>query len=416
MMKHATRRRELPPTAGLPLYYRDCWPAKKVNLAQGLADWLSIPLPTLTCSGTAAFIIALRTLLSMISGRNKVIVPAYTCPLVALAAFYCPRLQIVPCDLKPNSLDFDENMLEELCDESTLAVVVTHLAGRVADVDSAKHYADAVGAKVIEDAAQSMGATHAGHSVGLTGDIGFFSMALGKGLTTAEGGVLFSRDPTLHLAMAKRSRKDLPLNLLWETRRTLELLSYAWFYHPKHLYSVYGKPLSKALAKGDKIGAVGDNFTIHDIPLHSLGNYRQRVGAMSLKRLPAYQQQVRLTSLQRVEMLNTIPGVQVLTDNHENDQGVWPFLMVIMPTEQARDVVLEQLWTAGLGVTRLFIHTLAEYSAIGQISILETQTPNAIDFAHRTFSITTSHWLSDDEFKAIYKVVRQAASRTPATT
>ncbi|MFP3408951.1 DegT/DnrJ/EryC1/StrS family aminotransferase, partial [Pseudomonas sp. SIMBA_065] len=86
------------------------------------------------------------------------------------------------------------------------------------------------GAAVIEDAAQAMGALDDGQSVGLKGDVGFFSMALGKGLTTAEGGVLFSRDPVLHQALHRQSRQDLPFSLRWELQRSAELWGYALLY------------------------------------------------------------------------------------------------------------------------------------------------------------------------------------------
>ena len=116
--------KEIPPTAGLPLRGRDLL-SLSGDLAQSLARQFSIPLPALPCSGTAALIIALRVLQQRMPGRTRLIVPAYTCPLVALAAHYCPPLRVVPCDLQPASIDLDEQHLKQLCDDSTLAVVVT---------------------------------------------------------------------------------------------------------------------------------------------------------------------------------------------------------------------------------------------------------------------------------------------------
>lgn len=70
------------------------------------------------------------------------------------------------------------------------------------------------GAAVIEDAAQGLGAFFGGRSVGLSGDIGFFSLAVGKGLTTYEGGVLFSRDPDLHAELQGTASRVLRPGLL----------------------------------------------------------------------------------------------------------------------------------------------------------------------------------------------------------
>lgn len=404
-----TRRWEIPPTAGLPLRWRDLLNLSG-DLAPALARQFSLPLPALTCSGTAALIIALRVLQQRMPGRTRLIVPAYTCPLVALAAHYCPPLRVVPCDLQPDSIDLDEHQLAQLCDESTLAVVVTHLAGRVADVDAAKRIAGAVGAAIIEDAAQAMGALDDGRSIGLKGDVGFFSMALGKGLTTAEGGVLFSRDPVLHQALHRHCRQDLPFNLRWELQRSAELWGYALLYQPRGLHYVYGNALRKALANGDEVAAVGDDFSVYDIPLHRLGGYRQKVGAAALARLPDHLQQGRARALRRAARLNTLPGVTVIMDR-PGQQGTWPFLMVVMPSADARDAAMARLWTSGLGVTRLFIHTLPGYAEVLPLLQPGGDITRAQAFAARTLSISNSHWLSDALFEQIVDQLKVIVAR-----
>ncbi|AYF51516.1 nucleotide sugar aminotransferase [Pseudomonas fluorescens] len=404
-----TRRWEIPPTAGLPLRWRDLLNLSG-DLAPALARQFSLPLPALTCSGTAALIIALRVLQQRMPGRTRLIVPAYTCPLVALAAHYCPPLRVVPCDLQPDSIDLDERQLAQLCDESTLAVVVTHLAGRVADVDAAKRIASAVGAAIIEDAAQAMGALDDGRSVGLKGDVGFFSMALGKGLTTTEGGVLFSRDPVLHQALHRHCRQDLPFSLRWELQRSAELWGYALLYQPRGLHYVYGNALRKALANGDEVAAVGDDFSVYDIPLHRLGGYRQKVGAAALARLPDHLQQGRVRALRRAARLNALPGVTVIMDR-PGQQGTWPFLMVVMPSADARDAAMARLWTSGLGVTRLFIQTLPGYAEVLPLLQPGGDITRAQAFAARTLSISNSHWLSDALFEQIVDQLKVIVAR-----
>jgi len=94
-MTPVVSQREIPPTAGLPLRWQDLFNLSG-NLARDLAQQLDIPLPALPCSGTAALIMALRVLQQRSPGRTELIVPAYTCPLVALAAHHCPPLRVVP--------------------------------------------------------------------------------------------------------------------------------------------------------------------------------------------------------------------------------------------------------------------------------------------------------------------------------
>ena len=94
----AAPRTELPPTAGLPLHWRDFVPTAAPSLARSLARVLELDddAATLTCSGTAALVLALNAL-KRVSARREVIVPAYTCPLLAIAVAHC-GLALRVCD------------------------------------------------------------------------------------------------------------------------------------------------------------------------------------------------------------------------------------------------------------------------------------------------------------------------------
>ncbi len=144
-----------------------------------------------------------------------------------------------------------------------------------------------VGAYVIEDAAQALGARHRGVSVGLAGDVGFFSLAAGKGLSIYEGGLLLARDAQLRERLAHTAERSVPRSLRWEWKRSIELLGYAALYRPRGLRLAYGDPLRRALRRGDPVAAVGDDFPL-TIPLHRVGRWRQAVGAHAAARLPAF--------------------------------------------------------------------------------------------------------------------------------
>ena len=234
---------EVAPTAGLPPRWRDLLTAGG-DLALPAARLLGVPAVQATCSGTAGLVITLTTL-QRLSGRRVVIAPAYTCPLVALAVAHC-GLELRLCDFAAGSIDFDPTQLARLCDERTLAVIPTHLGGRVADVDTALACARAVGAFVIEDAAQALGARVGERSVGLRGDAGFFSLAVGKGLTTYEGGLLVARDEALRAAFLAAARELTPFRCGWELRRSLELVGYHALYRPAGLGLAYGRPQRRA--------------------------------------------------------------------------------------------------------------------------------------------------------------------------
>jgi perosamine synthetase len=395
--------RELPPTAGLPLRLNDLWPGR-APFAERVAAWLGVPHLQLECSGTAAMVVALQAMHRLRPQRDEVVVPAWTCPLVALAihrAGLKPRL----CDLAVNHFDMDIAQLATLANARTLAIVPTHLAGRVADVNASLDIAHRVGAYVLEDAAQALGAQQEGRSVGLLGDAGFFSLAVGKGLTVFEGGLLLTRDVVLHDAFAASHDAVIKPDARMDWQRALELIGYTLAYRPSLLPLAYGRPLRKALAAGDPVAAVGDDFG-PGIPLHTVSAWRQAVGARALDRLPAFLDTTRKQALPRVSRLHRIPGVTVF-DDAPGQRGTWPFLLLTLPSQTQRDKALQTLWAAGLGVSRLFIHALPDYAYLRDI-VADAPLPNARDFAARSLTITNSPWLDEGTFESICSVLEQA--------
>jgi dTDP-4-amino-4,6-dideoxygalactose transaminase len=377
------------------LTWRDLLPTG-ASLEQGLADFLHVPAVQIECSGTAAQIVTLTALKAQ-SPRRKVILPAYTCPLVALAVLHC-GLEPVLCDLQPDHFDLDHDQLADLCAENTLAIVPTHLGGRVADLAPVLEIARKHGAYVIEDAAQSLGANWQGQPVGMVGDAGFYSLAVGKGLTTYEGGVLLTHAATLRQQLQTTAAEIAPFKWSRELRRSLELLGYAALYQPWGLPLAYGLPLRRALNQGKLIEAVGDDFS-DDLPLHGVGRWRKTVGANALKRLPGFFATLRQQAEQRLKRLAAIPGVKVMVDT-PGGQGTWPFFMVLMPCQSARDAALSKLWNSGLGVSRLYIHALSDYPYLAE-RLGQMEIPNARNFAARMMTISNSLWLDNESFELV---------------
>ena len=390
---------EIPPTAGLPLQWGDFHGAPSLEL--GLATFIGTPEVQIECSGTAALIIALETL-KLRSTRRTIVIPAYTCPLVPLAIKRC-GLHVQLCDIQANRFDFDEDSLNRTVDSDTLAIVPTHLAGSACALDSTLHIAKRAGAFIIEDAAQSLGTTHRADSVGMRGDIGFFSLAAGKGLTLYEGGILIARDAEMRAALRETSRNLVPRQIGMEVLRLIELMGYRMLYNPIGLRFTYGANLRRWLARGQPARAVGDVFA-DEIPLHRVSALRKNIGTRALARLRAAIVRNVLRAHSRVAALESIPGLTVIHDLPES-RGTWPFLMVLFELEHRCAAALAELWTAGLGVSKLFVHELQGYDYLKK-SLPEQATPNARAFAARHLTITNSPWLCDADFGRILDVLR----------
>src|SRR5690242_15745407 len=110
--------REIPPTAGLPLELWDLIPrSRDTKLAAGLASFIGVPWVQLECSGTAAFVVVFSYLKSQrkLSAHQQpvVVLPAYTCPLVAIAAAQA-GLKVELCPSVNDGYDFDLEYLETI--------------------------------------------------------------------------------------------------------------------------------------------------------------------------------------------------------------------------------------------------------------------------------------------------------------
>ncbi len=403
---------EAPPSAGLPTRLADLvvWPSR--NLTAHSARFLGVDDAISACSGTACLVIALHTLMQ-ISQRRVVIVPAFTCPLVALAVAHC-GLELKICDLAHERMDFDDAMLLGLVDDSCLAIIATHLAGRVLNLAPILAIAHAAGAHVLEDTATAFGAKIAGETVGLQGSFGFFSFAVGKGLSTFEGGLLISKNPAL-LSRAKAwALKNIPLRAGLEMLRAVQLLGLHLCYRPSLLPLCYRWPRLQATRRGDMLSALDDRFA-GPIPLHTLGAWRQAVGSKAMRRLQAHQLDCERQAQTRIAQLQRWPGLKVMQDA-PGACGVWPLLWLILPSESVCSVIFTELWLLPLGVSRLYAQALPDYPLLDHgvncdgITHPEPKTvhaavPNARQIAARSLTISNSLWLSDAHFERILAVL-----------
>ncbi|NQT52775.1 DegT/DnrJ/EryC1/StrS family aminotransferase, partial [bacterium] len=145
-------------------------------------------------SGTAALIVALAGL--EVEPEDEVILPAFTflaCPCAVVVHGAVPVIAEVN-----ESFTLDPEDLERRITPRTKAIMVVHTLGVAADMDRITAVARRHGVKVIEDCAQSCGATYRGRQIGSIGEAGAFSLQLNKIITTGDGGVVTTSDPAIY--------------------------------------------------------------------------------------------------------------------------------------------------------------------------------------------------------------------------
>jgi len=144
-------------------------------------------------SGLDALVLALRYF--EFPAGSEVIVPSNTY-IATILAIYHNGLVPVLVEPDPYTYNLDPLKIGEMITPLTKAILVVHLYGKSCDMDPIMTIADNHGLKVIEDCAQSHGATYKGKMTGTFGDFGAFSFYPTKNLgALGDGGALFSADP-----------------------------------------------------------------------------------------------------------------------------------------------------------------------------------------------------------------------------
>lgn len=178
-LKYIGEARQRSALAGDGLFTKQCqgWLETHVGAEKAL----------LTHSCTAA--IEMAALLIDIQPGDEVIMPSYT--FVSTANAFVLRGGVpVFVDIRPDTLNIDEQKIEAAITERTRAIVPVHYAGVACEMDTIMDVAQRHSLSVIEDAAQGVMARYKGAPLGGIGDLGAFSFHETKNITSGEGGAL----------------------------------------------------------------------------------------------------------------------------------------------------------------------------------------------------------------------------------
>jgi len=157
----------------------------------------------LTTSCTHA--LEMAAILADIQPGDEVIMPSYT--FVSTAnAFVLRGAKIVFVDIRSDTMNIDENLIEAAITDKTKAIVAVHYAGVACEMDTVLSIAKKHNLIVIEDAAQGVSSAYKGQALGAIGDIGCYSFHETKNYSMGEGGALMLRDDK-HLERAEIIRE-----------------------------------------------------------------------------------------------------------------------------------------------------------------------------------------------------------------
>lgn len=180
-------------------YIRDCVAGQKIcgdgPYTKKCNEWIEKRTGTTKCLLTTSCTHAteMAALLADIRPGDEVVMPAYT--FVSTANAFVLRGAVpVFVDIRPDTMNLDEKLIEDAITEKTRAIVPVHYAGVACEMDVIMEVAARHGLIVVEDAAQGIMASYKGKALGTIGDFGCFSFHETKNYSMGEGGALLIRD------------------------------------------------------------------------------------------------------------------------------------------------------------------------------------------------------------------------------
>ena len=216
----------------------------------------------------------MAALLADIKPGDEVIMPSYT--FVSTAdAFVLRGATAVFVDIRPDTMNIDETLIEDAITDKTRAIVPVHYAGVSCEMDSIMDIAKRHNLLVIEDAAQGVMSSYKGKALGTIGDYGCFSFHETKNYSMGEGGCLLIRDEkNIEDAEIYDDRMS-TWNTYYENLTPLKEAGYIELpvvpegcVHNAHMFYIKAKDLEERSTLIKFLKENGISSVFHYIPLH----------------------------------------------------------------------------------------------------------------------------------------------------
>ena len=299
-------------------------------------------------SGTAALHTTLMAL--GVKSGDEVVVPSLT--------FVATANVVLACGAKPVFVDIkkDYNMdsaaFRKAVTRKTKAVIPVHVYGYPADMDEIREVASAKGVAVVEDAAESLGATYKGTQTGKLSDAGCFSMYATKVVTSGEGGAISTDDDDL----------------------------------------------------GERLRLVRNHGMVHGYDTRVLGfNYRlpeisAAIASVQMDKLGGFLRARAKNAKYLNDRVASAPGVK-FTQNAEDRSHV--YYLYTLRVSRKRDEILKALNSAGIGAAvywKIPVHRAPLYTKLGYA---KKKLPNTEDAAKRVLSLPVHPGLTLEDLERV---------------
>jgi perosamine synthetase len=345
-------------------------------------------------SGRAALTIVLRAMQAG-SRRREVVIPAYTCYSVPSAVVRA-GLTIRLCDVDPKTLDLDFRALAGIDLAKVLCIVPSSLYGLPGDLAALEAIARTSATLVVDDAAQSLGATQDGRSCGTFGEAGFYSLGRGKGITTMGGGILVTRHDDLAGRIAQELEALPPPTASQTVGAVAASLIYAGLLAPSRYWLVDRLPFLE----------LGVSRFEPDFPIARLSTYQRRLAAHlltlvdsynSIRRRHAERLRSGIDGVESIEIPRAVPGA---------DPVYQRFPMLTRDTRHRTDL-LARLRAAGIAASASYPAAVSDIPGIARYLASDQEPcPGARSIAARIITLPAHPGVTPEDVERMVTAVR----------
>ena len=388
--------RHLPPTA-VPLTLTDLKQGVAANsqsiarFQEALRHYIGTDTCLLASSGRTALYLLLKQLATASPTRPEVILPAYTCPALAKVVFDM-GLRPLPVDICPHTFAYDLDHLSANLSEQTLALICVHPFGIPQSPREIRPLAHAVGAFIIEDAAQSMGARLDGQSVGVQGNFGLFSLGPGKPLALGGGGVLCTNNEEDGRLLTKA----------WETLPAVTAVTAAYTGLRLALFNLAFHPVGWWLSTRLGLHRTGSHEASWGYRLSRLSPVQAQIGLTLLPRLDEINQRRRTHAQELQATLQEVDFVR-LPQPPATAEAIYLRLPLLVDSPQRREQLYQRLWAAGIGVGRMYEKSLPQLFP----QLAHYHCPGGDEIAQNLLTLPTHHYLTPTDISRITQIFSQ---------
>jgi len=333
------------------------------------ATYLNVAHAVAVSSGTAALHLAL--LAFGIGPGDDVIVPSLTFVATANAVRYVGARPVFADISGHDNWNVSPESIANKVTPMTKAVIVVHYAGFPCCMDDLERVARKHDLTIIEDAAHAPGASFNGRALGTWGDAGCFSFFSNKNMTSAEGGMVVTNDPTVASKIA--------------VLRSHGMTSLTWDRHRGHNFSY------------DVIGT-GYNYRMDEL--------RASVGRAQLMKLSANNQRRReLTRFMR-EVFRSQEGMRVPFRDDLIESSACHIFPILLDSSILRESFMQYLKEAGIQ-TSIHYPPVHRFSSYANLSTKETEGLSLTeDVAAREVTLPLFPTMTSDQTDMVCDVVR----------